>query len=166
MSHSEPSGTVTGSDFAVLPSHARVLPTLSTFWLACPPSDPRPSCLQVLLHELDAVRKACAYIEADYQPPVTFIVVQKRHHTRLYPTDSMTDRSENIVPGTVVDSSICHPTDFDFFLCSHAGIQVRGLRSGRVTAGEGRKRCGRDRSSVPSGHKCEIELDDVRLKVA
>lgn len=80
---------------------------------------------QVLLHELDAVRKACAYIEADYQPPVTFIVVQKRHHTRLYPTDSMTDRSGNIVPGTVVDSSICHPTDFDFFLCSHAGIQVR-----------------------------------------
>ncbi|KNA26091.1 hypothetical protein SOVF_000600, partial [Spinacia oleracea] len=24
---------------------------------------------------------------------------------------------------TVVDTKICHPTDFDFFLCSHAGIQ-------------------------------------------
>ena len=29
----------------------------------------------------------------------------------------------NIV-GTVVDSKICHPTEFDFYLCSHAGIQV------------------------------------------
>lgn len=27
------------------------------------------------------------------------------------------------MPGTVVDSKICHPTEFDFYLCSHAGIQ-------------------------------------------
>ncbi|XP_020704040.1 protein argonaute 1B-like, partial [Dendrobium catenatum] len=33
------------------------------------------------------------------------------------------DRSGNILPGTVVDSKICHPTEFDFYLCSHAGIQ-------------------------------------------
>jgi hypothetical protein len=26
--------------------------------------------------------------------------------------------------GTVVDQKICHPTEFDFYLCSHAGIQV------------------------------------------
>lgn len=26
--------------------------------------------------------------------------------------------------GTVVDSKICHPSEFDFYLCSHAGIQV------------------------------------------
>jgi hypothetical protein len=26
--------------------------------------------------------------------------------------------------GTVVDKNICHPTEFDFFLCSHAGIKV------------------------------------------
>jgi hypothetical protein len=26
--------------------------------------------------------------------------------------------------GTVVDKDICHPTEFDFFLCSHAGIKV------------------------------------------
>lgn len=26
--------------------------------------------------------------------------------------------------GTVVDSKICYPTEFDFYLCSHAGIQV------------------------------------------
>lgn len=27
-------------------------------------------------------------------------------------------------PGTVVDRMICHPLEFDFYLCSHAGIQV------------------------------------------
>ncbi|CAK9201819.1 unnamed protein product [Sphagnum troendelagicum] len=82
---------------------------------------------QVLLYELDAIRKACASLEPDYQPPVTFVVVQKRHHTRLFAcnhNDSRSiDRSGNILPGTVVDSKICHPTEFDFYLCSHAGIQ-------------------------------------------
>ncbi|KAL0348907.1 UNVERIFIED_CONTAM: protein argonaute 10, partial [Sesamum angustifolium] len=82
---------------------------------------------QVLLFELDAIRKACASLEPNYQPPVTFIVVQKRHHTRLFANNhrdkSSTDKSGNILPGTVVDSKICHPTEFDFYLCSHAGIQ-------------------------------------------
>ncbi|XP_027365824.1 protein argonaute 10-like isoform X1 [Abrus precatorius] len=82
---------------------------------------------QVLLYELDAIRKACASLEPNYQPTVTFIVVQKRHHTRLFANNhrdrNSTDKSGNILPGTVVDSKICHPTEFDFYLCSHAGIQ-------------------------------------------
>ncbi|CAL9112553.1 unnamed protein product [Musa textilis] len=82
---------------------------------------------QVLLYELDAIRKACNSLEPNYQPPVTFVVVQKRHHTRLFANnhndDRSVDRSGNILPGTVVDSKICHPTEFDFYLCSHAGIQ-------------------------------------------
>ncbi|KAI5080699.1 hypothetical protein GOP47_0003882 [Adiantum capillus-veneris] len=82
---------------------------------------------QVLLHELEAIRKACASLEPNYQPPVTFVVVQKRHHTRLFANNHSdkrtTDNSGNILPGTVVDSRICHPTEFDFYLCSHAGIQ-------------------------------------------
>uniref|UniRef100_A0A0E0P2M7 Piwi domain-containing protein n=1 Tax=Oryza rufipogon TaxID=4529 RepID=A0A0E0P2M7_ORYRU len=81
----------------------------------------------VLLHEMDAIRKACASLEEGYLPPVTFVVVQKRHHTRLFPEvhgrRDMTDKSGNILPGTVVDRQICHPTEFDFYLCSHAGIQ-------------------------------------------
>ncbi|XP_043699782.1 protein argonaute 5 [Telopea speciosissima] len=79
---------------------------------------------QVLLHEMDAIRRACASLEDGYLPKVTFVVVQKRHHTRLFPADpNRTDRSGNILPGTVVDTKICHPTEFDFYLCSHAGIQ-------------------------------------------
>ncbi|KAM0902733.1 hypothetical protein ACQ4PT_019040 [Festuca glaucescens] len=82
---------------------------------------------QVLLYELDAIRKACASLEPNYQPPVTFVIVQKRHHTKLFADNhndrSSIDKSGNILPGTVVDSKICHPTQFDFYLCSHAGIQ-------------------------------------------
>ncbi|PWA91206.1 Argonaute/Dicer protein, PAZ [Artemisia annua] len=81
----------------------------------------------VLLHETDQIRKACASLEQNYQPRVTFIVVQKRHHTRLFPMNhndrSNTDKSGNILPGTVVDTKICHPAEFDFYLCSHAGIK-------------------------------------------
>ncbi|KAK2980070.1 hypothetical protein RJ640_028799 [Escallonia rubra] len=82
---------------------------------------------QVLLYEMDAIRKACVSLEENYLPPVTFVVVQKRHHTRLFPVDhsdhSSTDKSGNILPGTIVETKICHPTEFDFYLCSHAGIQ-------------------------------------------
>ncbi|GAB2285479.1 argonaute 5 [Dionaea muscipula] len=79
---------------------------------------------EVLLKEMDAIRKACASLEEGYLPRVTFVVVQKRHHTRLFASDrGMTDRSGNILPGTVVDTQICHPSEFDFYLCSHAGIQ-------------------------------------------
>ncbi|XP_062027323.1 protein argonaute 1-like isoform X2 [Rosa rugosa] len=82
---------------------------------------------QVLLYEFDAIRKACASLEPNYQPPVTFVVVQKSHRTRLFANNHgdsrAVDRSGNILPGTVVDSKICHPTEFDFYLCSHAGIQ-------------------------------------------
>ncbi|KAM0951728.1 hypothetical protein DsansV1_C03g0028821 [Dioscorea sansibarensis] len=81
----------------------------------------------VLLNEMDAIRRACASLEDGYLPPVTFVVVQKRHHTRLFPqvhgSRDFTDRSGNILPGTVVDTRICHPTEFDFYLCSHSGIQ-------------------------------------------
>ncbi|EEC75944.1 hypothetical protein OsI_13042 [Oryza sativa Indica Group] len=75
----------------------------------------------------DLFTEACASIEEGYLPPVTFVVVQKRHHTRLFPEDhharDQMDRSRNILPGTVVDTKICHPSEFDFYLCSHSGIQ-------------------------------------------
>nr|GEX96190.1 PAZ domain-containing protein [Tanacetum cinerariifolium] len=76
---------------------------------------------------MDKIRKACISLEENYMPPVTFIVVQKRQHTRFFPVRhgdwASTERSGNILPGTVVDTKICHPSEFDFYLCSHAGIQ-------------------------------------------
>lgn len=38
--------------------------------------------IHVLQHELTAVREACIKLEGDYKPGITFIIVQKRHHTR------------------------------------------------------------------------------------
>uniref|UniRef100_A0A8C5W967 Protein argonaute-1 n=1 Tax=Leptobrachium leishanense TaxID=445787 RepID=A0A8C5W967_9ANUR len=79
----------------------------------------------VLHHELLAIRDACIKLEKDYQPGITFIVVQKRHHTRLFCADrnERVGKSGNIPAGTTVDTKITHPTEFDFYLCSHAGIQ-------------------------------------------
>nr|GEY99792.1 hypothetical protein [Tanacetum cinerariifolium] len=58
---------------------------------------------EVLLHEMDKIPKACVSLEENYLPRVTFIVVQKRHHTRLFPANhndrSNTDKSGNILPG-------------------------------------------------------------------
>jgi len=80
---------------------------------------------QILSFELRAVREACMKLEMGYQPGITFIVVQKRHHTRLFCADKkdQVGRSGNIPPGTTVDVGITHPIEFDFYLCSHAGIQ-------------------------------------------
>ncbi|GAX75594.1 hypothetical protein CEUSTIGMA_g3038.t1 [Chlamydomonas eustigma] len=78
----------------------------------------------VLKHEYGAIKKACLNLEQTYNPAVTFVVVQKRHNTRLLPkADGPSDRSGNVLPGTVVDTGICSPCEFDFFLNSHAGIQ-------------------------------------------
>jgi eukaryotic translation initiation factor 2C len=80
---------------------------------------------QVLAHELLAVRQACYMLEEEYRPGITFIVVQKRHHTRLFSVskNDQCGKSGNIPAGTTVDVGITHPTEFDFYLCSHSGIQ-------------------------------------------
>jgi len=78
---------------------------------------------EVLREEYKALRQACFELEAGYCPTITFVVVQKRHNTRLFPVGRERDRSGNCLPGTVVDKGICHPTQFDFFLNSHAGLQ-------------------------------------------
>ncbi|KAF8700757.1 hypothetical protein HU200_034113 [Digitaria exilis] len=81
---------------------------------------------QVLEKEIPEIEKAWKSLYNE-KPHITFIVVQKRHHTRLFPDNHndrrWTDNSGNILAGTVIDKNICHPTQFDFFLCSHAGIK-------------------------------------------
>jgi len=80
--------------------------------------------LEVLSYELKAIRSACTALDANYQPGITFIVVQKRHHTRLFCQEQDgVGKSRNIPPGTTVDTFITHPSETDFYLCSHQGIQ-------------------------------------------
>lgn len=80
---------------------------------------------QVLDIELRALYRGCASIEPNYKPEITFIVVQKRHHTRFFPTkDGPTSgKNLNVQPGTIVDTEITHPKQNQFFLVSHQSIQ-------------------------------------------
>jgi eukaryotic translation initiation factor 2C len=71
----------------------------------------------VLNEELMDIMKAFKSI--NYTPTITLIVAQKRHQTRLFPGDE--GSTGNVSPGTVVDTTIVHPFEYDFYLCSHYG---------------------------------------------
>lgn len=75
---------------------------------------------QLLATELPMLKEACT--ELKIKPKITFIVVGKRHHIRLFPEDRDADRSGNCPAGTVVDKAITHPVEYDFYLQSHSGI--------------------------------------------
>ena len=79
----------------------------------------------VCLEEIAAMQKACTELQCDYQPKMTLIVVQKRHHTKFFPKTYLDEvgRGSYVPPGTVVDRTITHPSHFDFYLCSHIAIQ-------------------------------------------
>lgn len=56
-------------------------------------------------------------------PAITMIVVGKRHHVRFFPKrPGDSDKTGNCPAGTVVDTEVVSPTEFDFYLQSHAGI--------------------------------------------
>ncbi|XWS31011.1 hypothetical protein CRYUN_Cryun23aG0040600 [Craigia yunnanensis] len=73
---------------------------------------------QVLNIELEQIIKAYQHLgEADV-PKFTVIVAQKNHHTKLFQANA----PENVPPGTVVDTKIVHPRNYDFYMCAHAGM--------------------------------------------
>ncbi|KAF9089788.1 Protein argonaute 10 [Mortierella sp. AD031] len=85
---------------------------------------------EVMRTEVSAVREACEHLNSTqnfskpYRPTLTFCIVKKRHHARLFPMNPReADKSGNCVAGTVVDTVITHPTEFDFYLQSHGGLQ-------------------------------------------
>jgi len=81
--------------------------------------------MEVLREEMQGIRTACLMLSADYRPPITYVVVQKRHHARFFcrnPRDSV-GKAKNVPPGTTLDTGIVSPESFDFYLCSHFGIQ-------------------------------------------
>lgn len=80
---------------------------------------------EVLNNEFSAIRRACTALNEDYKPKITFLVVQKRHHTRFFPVDprDSEDRNCNVPAGTCVDTEIIHPSDIEYYLVSHASIQ-------------------------------------------
>ncbi|OWZ23573.1 Argonaute5 [Phytophthora megakarya] len=78
----------------------------------------------ILQGEIRALRKAFKMISKGYNPPITFIVANKRHHTRAFPVDRHdADRRGNVKPGTVIDTDIVDPHRFDFFMFGHSSLQ-------------------------------------------
>ncbi|KAG9286919.1 hypothetical protein G9A89_000048 [Geosiphon pyriformis] len=79
----------------------------------------------VLNKEVIALKKAFSRICGNNSkiPTLTYIIAQKRHHTRFFPTNLREgDRNGNCQPGTVVDTMIVLKGEFDFYLQSHSGI--------------------------------------------
>ncbi|KAG8699743.1 hypothetical protein FRC09_006408 [Ceratobasidium sp. 395] len=82
---------------------------------------------KVLENELPALQHACEKCGLNPIPKITLIVVGKRHHTRFFPQNpndrrQADEKSGNCLAGTVIDSVIGHPLEFDFFLLSHGGL--------------------------------------------
>ncbi|CAN8247740.1 unnamed protein product [Cochlearia groenlandica] len=73
---------------------------------------------QVLNIEVDQIIKAYQHLGETVVPKFTVIVAQKNHHTKLFQAKG----PENVPAGTVVDTKIVHPTNYDFYMCAHAGI--------------------------------------------
>uniref|UniRef100_A0A5S6R4T9 Piwi domain-containing protein n=1 Tax=Trichuris muris TaxID=70415 RepID=A0A5S6R4T9_TRIMR len=76
--------------------------------------------------EMRYICEAFRRYKQDFSPRLTLLVVQKRHHTRFFkevisPKDKCA--VQNIPAGTVVDVGPVSAKLFDFFLCSHVGIQ-------------------------------------------
>ncbi|XP_058743134.1 protein argonaute 4-like [Vicia villosa] len=73
---------------------------------------------QVLNIELGNIIEACKYLDDKWNPKFTVIVAQKNHHTKFFQPGA----PDNVPAGTVVDNKICHPRNYDFYMCAHAGM--------------------------------------------
>nr|XP_017035142.2 protein argonaute-2-like [Drosophila kikkawai] len=73
--------------------------------------------------EIRGIKAACRQI--GIRPQICCIIVVKRHHTRFFPMGqpSQYNKFNNVDPGTVVDRTIVHPNEVQFFMVSHQSIQ-------------------------------------------
>ncbi|KAK4477948.1 hypothetical protein RD792_017213 [Penstemon davidsonii] len=73
---------------------------------------------QVLNIELNQIIEACKFLDDKWNPKFVVIVAQKNHHTKFFQPNS----PDNVPPGTVIDNKVCHPRNYDFYMCAHAGM--------------------------------------------
>ncbi|CAI9106107.1 OLC1v1005175C1 [Oldenlandia corymbosa var. corymbosa] len=72
---------------------------------------------QVLNIELDQIIEACKFLDDKWNPKFVVIVAQKNHHTKFFQPNA----PDNVPPGTIIDNKVCHPRNYDFYLCAHNG---------------------------------------------
>ena len=71
--------------------------------------------------ELQSIRRACYSLETSYNPKITFVAVQKRHHARFFPIRKEdADKSGNIIPGTIIEKTVTHPSEFGNSIFPHS----------------------------------------------
>jgi eukaryotic translation initiation factor 2C len=81
-------------------------------------------CLNTELRSIRAATAKVSHPTEKYYPAITYIIVQKRHHTRFFPNEGAGDRkNNNVFPGTTIDTEITHPNETQFFMVSHQSIQ-------------------------------------------
>ncbi|KAL7667703.1 hypothetical protein ACOME3_010471 [Neoechinorhynchus agilis] len=74
--------------------------------------------------EVNGIIEACRKEGMGDEIKLSVVVVQKRHHLRMFPSDRRDgDRNGNPLPGTVYSPEVCMDSIVDAFLVSHAGIQ-------------------------------------------
>ncbi|KAK9365990.1 Piwi domain-containing protein [Lipomyces kononenkoae] len=79
---------------------------------------------QIIDQELADIKKACESLSAGYKPFVTVVICSKRHHSRVFPVNrNAGDRNGNVLPGTIIERDITHPSEYDFYLVSHVALQ-------------------------------------------
>jgi len=72
----------------------------------------------------EAEKIATTRMQEGYKPKIAFIVMQKKHNTRFFPVSGeRSDPTNNCVPGTVVDRTIAHSVNYDFYLIAHNSVQ-------------------------------------------
>ena len=80
--------------------------------------------------ECSAIDTVCKKLRNGLKPFITYIAVNKSHHTRLFPEHQRDEcgRGKNVPTGTIVDSRIVSKSEKDFFLMSDSQT-VDGLPS-------------------------------------
>uniref|UniRef100_A0A803LZQ6 Uncharacterized protein n=1 Tax=Chenopodium quinoa TaxID=63459 RepID=A0A803LZQ6_CHEQI len=76
---------------------------------------------QVLNIEFEQILQACKVLDESWSPKFTIIIAQKNHHTKFFKPESP-NKYDNVPPGTVVDSKVCDPRYYDFYMCAQAGM--------------------------------------------
>lgn len=78
---------------------------------------------QVLNQELNGLRQTFEKVNAVEAQGIKYVVIvgTKRHHVRFFPAKG--DRDSNALPGTLVETGVTHPREYDFYLCAHKAIK-------------------------------------------
>jgi len=77
----------------------------------------------ILHQEVKALRDLLFSINPKMTTKFTVVVATKRHHVRFFPQPGLGDKNNNPQPGTLVETGITHPFEYDFYLCAHSAIK-------------------------------------------